>query len=236
MILFSPPRCDTSSLTGKETKLEPTTTTYLTSLFSTPLWTPRTRVALRSLQEDILPQPLSQSPRSPHTASSTYLIKTQSSASPTSPTSPTRDNMSSPLDFHSNSPRTHSQSFSPTLNSIPEVFEYPDPPPNTSTPPTPLENSDVPIYVLPEPATPVRPTLSLRPTKSGIILSPGRAKTTRVMRGVTNVLKNVLEADRLRRRAAMRIYLKAIMFLKLLLKSHERYGALMATQGLYMQR
>jgi hypothetical protein len=53
---------------------------------------------------------------------------------------------------------------------------------------------------------------------------------------VANVLRHVLEADRLRRRRALRIYLKAIVFLKLLLKSHERHGALMATSGVYMQR
>lgn len=213
MILFSPPPCDT--FMGNES-IQKKTHTFTSLHFSLPSWPTRhTQVAQRSLESEPLPQATT-----PPSQSRPQLI---------------HNTMSAPRDFNRHgSPRSHSQSFSPTLGSIPEVFEYePRSPPSEAV--SPLEAQDIPVYVLPEPATPVRPTLSLRPTKSGIILNPRKATTSRAAR-VANVLRNVLEADRLRRRRALRIYLKAIVFLKLLLKSHERYGALMATSGLYMQR
>ncbi|KAH7075931.1 hypothetical protein BKA63DRAFT_414071 [Paraphoma chrysanthemicola] len=147
--------------------------------------------------------------------------------------------MSSPHNIRYGSPR--SPPFSPTLGSIQEVFEY-EPleqitsQPTTPLTPAPLESADASQGVLPEPATTVLPTVSMGPKTKGIILGPRRVRSAHVTAKVTNVLRHVLEADRLRRRKALRIYLKAIVFLKLLLKSHERYGALMATSGMYMQR
>jgi hypothetical protein len=147
--------------------------------------------------------------------------------------------MSSPHNICYGSPR--SPPFSPTLGSIQEVFEF-EPlneitsQPTTPLTPTPLESPDASQGVLPEPATTVVPTVSKGPKTKGIISSPRRARSAHVTSKVTNVLRHVLEADRLRRRKALRIYLKAIVFLKLLLRSHERYGALMATSGMYMQR
>jgi hypothetical protein len=124
--------------------------------------------------------------------------------------------------------------FSPTLDSIQEVFEY-EPLEETSLPPTPLEVTYAPSpFILPEAATLITPTLCLETGIEGIITSSG--KDRRASSKVAVVLRKVLEADRLRRRRVLRVYLKAIVFLKLLLKSHERYGALMATSGAYMQR
>jgi hypothetical protein len=140
--------------------------------------------------------------------------------------------MSAPHDIIYGSPRSP---FSPTLGSIQEVLEY-EPLDETSQPPTPLETPDASAFVLPEPATPIAPTLSIGPKTKGIILNPRKGRTAVATSKVANVLRNVLEADRLRRRLVLKIYLKAIVFLKLLLKSHERYGALMATSGVYMQR
>lgn len=90
--------------------------------------------------------------------------------------------------------------------------------------------------VLPEAATTAEATISMGPRTKGIIVSPRKSRTAVASTKVANVLRNVLEADRLRRRRILRIYLKAIVFLKLLVKSHERYGAIMATSGIYMQR
>jgi len=141
--------------------------------------------------------------------------------------------MSSPRSYGYGSPR--SPLYSPTLDVIQEVFEY-EPLEVASTATTPLETQDSTNFVLPEPATTAIPTISKGPKTKGIILSPRKARTAQASSRIAIVLRKVLEADRIRRRRALRIYLKAIVFLKMLLKSHERYGALMATQGAYMQR
>ena len=141
--------------------------------------------------------------------------------------------MSSPHNWGYGSPR--SPLYSPTLDSIQEVFEYE--PLNASQATTPLETQESSSYPLPEPATTVVPTMSKGPKTKGIILGPRKARTVQASSSrIAQVLRKVLEADRLRRRRVLRVYFKAIVFLKMLLKSHERYGALMATQGAYMQR
>jgi hypothetical protein len=146
--------------------------------------------------------------------------------------------MSAPRNTHHGSP--WSPPFSPTLGSIQEVFEYEplDIPSQPSTPLTPTEahDEDASAFVLPEPAHTCLPTLCLGTRTKGIIVSPRKNRPTRATTKVANILRHVLENDRARRRRILRIYLKAIVFLKLLAKSHERYGALMATSGMYMQR
>jgi hypothetical protein len=213
MLLISPPRCDfvISSGACKQTN-------FTSQRFTPPLWAARpadSLVALRSLQELLFPQ---------HSASRKQVSSTNTST------------MSSPRNVQCGSPR--SPLFSPTLGSIQEVFEYE--PLEIASPPitplTPIENPDASMGVLPEPATTVTATISIGPKTKGIIVSPRKGRPTLASTKVANVLRHVLEADRLRRRRALRIYLKAIVFLKLLLKSHERYGALMATSGVYMQR
>ncbi|KAF2830217.1 hypothetical protein CC86DRAFT_285495 [Ophiobolus disseminans] len=209
MLLFSHPRCHPSTGAGQET-------TFTSPALSLPLWPTRpSLVALRSLQQLIRPQPTSR-PKS---------RKSQRATSTTT--------MSSPRTHSYGSPR--SPLYSPTLNTIPEVFEY-EPLEVTSLPTTPHETHDSVTFVLPEPATTAVPAVSRGPKTKGIITSPRKARTVQASTRIANVLRNVLEADRLRRRRALRIYLKAIVFLKMLLKSHERYGTLMATQGAYMQR
>ncbi|KAH3910098.1 hypothetical protein HBH56_147110 [Parastagonospora nodorum] len=195
-------------------------TTFTSQRSSLPTWPARPAaalVALRSLQEILLPQsPLLPASRNPQ------------------PT--TTDAMSSPHNVPYGSPRSL---FSPTLGSIEEVFEY-EPLDITSQPAspplTPHETQDTSVGVLPEPSTTAAATLSVGQRTMGIIVSPRKGRTTLATSKVTNVLRKVLEADRVRRRRALRIYLKAIVFLKLLLKSHERYGALMATSGVHMPR
>jgi hypothetical protein len=221
MLLLSPPQC--SFLLRDPTCKQ---TNFTSPPFSLPLWPARpatSLVALHSLHETILsqstPKAQSASRKSPPSAALKSL-----------PFSTT--NMSAPCDIYHGSPRSP---FSPTLGSIQEVFEY-EPLDITSLPTTPLETQDASICVLLEPATTATPTVSLGPKTKGIISSPRKGRAALASSKVANVLRNVLEADRLRRRRVLRIYLKAIVFLKLLLKSHERYGALMATSGVYMQR
>ncbi|KAH8730562.1 hypothetical protein GQ44DRAFT_578104, partial [Phaeosphaeriaceae sp. PMI808] len=111
--------------------------------------------------------------------------------------------------------------FSPTLGSIQEVFEY-EPLDITSQPTSPLSVQDTSTFVLPEPATPATPTLSLTAKPEGIILNPRKTRPAHTSSRVAKVLRHLLEADRLRRRRILRIYLKAIVFLKMLVESHER--------------
>jgi hypothetical protein len=140
----------------------------------------------------------------------------------------------------SSPPRTNSYGspiYSPVLDTIPEVFEF-EPLQEISSPSTtPLETPDsTATFMLPEAAHPVEPTVSMGPKTKGIISSSRKNLTVRASSKVASVLRKVLETDRVRRRRALRIYLKAIVFMKLLMKAHERYGSLMATQGAYMQR
>jgi hypothetical protein len=214
MLLHSPPPCSflLNSGTGKQVSLT-------SHRFKLPLWPARpaaSLVALRSLQEIIFPQ--------------------QPASRKSAPSTPTHI-MSSPRHVPYGSPR--SPHFSPTLGSIQEVFEYEplDIPSPLITPLTPpLDGLDAAPGVLPEPATTAAATVSPGPRTKGIIVSPRKGRPALASTKVVNVLRNVLEADRLRRRRALRIYLKAIVFLKLLLKSHERYSAIMATSGVYMPR
>lgn len=216
MLLLSPPQCN-FLLAGRPGKQ--TTFTSQCSIISSSSERPTTSlVALRSLQNILFPQSPANPPKS--IQSSTHVMSTPQNI-------PT---------IHGN-PRSPT-AFSPTLGSIQEVFEY-ESLDITSQPPTPLtpvENEDGMPGVLPEPATTAEATISRGPRTKGIIVSPRKSRTAVASVKVKNVLRKVLEADRLKRRRALRIYLKAIVFLKLLVKSHERYGAIMATSGIYMQR
>jgi hypothetical protein len=216
MLLHSRPPCGfpLSGGTGKQIN-------STSQRFTLPLWPARpaaSLVALRSLQEILFPEQQAPS-RKANPSASTHI-------------------MSSPHNIQHGSPRSPAH-FSPTLGSIQEVFEY-EPLEITSpviTPLTPpLDGLDASPGVLPEPATPAEATISTGPRTKGIIVNPRKGRPTLASTKVVNVLRHVLEADRLRRQRALRIYLKVIVFLKLLLKSHERYGAIMATSGVYMQR
>ncbi|KAH7398646.1 hypothetical protein DE146DRAFT_755641 [Phaeosphaeria sp. MPI-PUGE-AT-0046c] len=220
MLLLSRPQCNLllAGSPGKQTAFTSQRVSLPSSSLSSCERPATSLVALRSLQAILFPQsrPDSQKPQqaSVHVMSSPQIIP-NTHGTPRSPTA-----------------------FSPTLGSIQEVFEY-EPLDITNQPPTPLtplENEDGIPAVLPEPATTAEATVSMGPKTRGIIVSPRKSRASVASTKVANVLRNVLEADRLRRRRILRIYLKAIVFLKLLVKSHERYGAIMATSGVYMQR
>jgi hypothetical protein len=234
MLLLSPPQCYIYPPNGVSKQ-----TTFTSQRASLPVWSARpaaSLVALHSLQQLIFLQSTSQ-PRS--TLRKPRVSTAPDSPPPTPPISQMSTNttaMSIPSDAYYGSPRSP---FSPTLDSIQEVFEY-EPLEETSPPPTPLTPLETPHavspFILPEAATLIAPTLFRGEEIEGIFAIPRKSQTAVASFKVANVLRRVLEADRLRRRRALRIYLKAIVFLKLLLKSHERYGALMATSGAYMQR
>lgn len=146
---------------------------------------------------------------------------------PTSPPSPpTRD-----MSLQPSSP--WSPPFSPTLGSIPEVFEY-ETFASLSNPATPNETPETTDAFVPEPSTIAEPKLSRARVKQAIIQSPIRRTVSAL--SVSKVLRKVLDADRARRRRIMRVYLKAIVFLKYLWRANERYGSVMLTSGMYLQR
>jgi len=123
--------------------------------------------------------------------------------------------------------------FSPTLEGIPEVFEY-EALDAKLTPSTSNENHDVPESFIPEHATLAEPALTKATSRAAIIQSPPRKIVS--ARAVAKVLRKVLEADRARRARIMRVYLKAMVFLKYLWRANERYGNVMVTTGMYMHR
>lgn len=207
MLLFSPPRCD---FPGKQS-------IFTNRRSSFPLW-PGART-------DSIPL-------SPRLARSTSAPATAPPSKPKSrrqphPQTPSRPDMSR----LPGTPR--SAPYSPTLGSIPEVFEY-EPLDIKLNPPTPNENHGVPESIIPEHATLVEPAVTKATSRTAIIQSPPRKEVS--ARAVSRILRKVLEADRARRARIMRIYLKAIVFLKYVWSANERYGNVMVTTGMYMQR
>jgi hypothetical protein len=147
--------------------------------------------------------------------------------------------MSLDYDFYQCSPR--SPAFEPILGSISEASELED-------------DSDVEVE-----AKPRRPSLTKIDSASQDIIeafipdtSIGEPElTTKTARGtviqfarmttakatsVRRVLRKVLEADKIRRRKVLKVYLKALTFLRYMLKAHDRYGSAMMTTGMYMPR
>lgn len=100
--------------------------------------------------------------------------------------------------------------------------------------PSPSENQDAPEVFTPEAAGISPASLTRANSQDAIIQSPLRK--ARSFAVVANVLRSVLEADRIRRRRILKIYLKALVFLKYLWRANERYGNVMVTTGMYMQR
>ncbi|KAF1851683.1 uncharacterized protein K460DRAFT_39292 [Cucurbitaria berberidis CBS 394.84] len=206
MLLFSPPRCDFLIGTGLAKQKA------LTSRrFSMPVWPERS-----------IPNPPSP-PSLQHRGARPPLRKQQQHQMASTP--------SCDMSLHPSSP--WSPPFSPTLGSIPEVFEY-ESLRATEKPVTPNENPETPEAFAPEPSTVAAPKLSRALVKKAIIQSPLR-KTLSAL-SLSDVLRKVLDADRNRRRRIMRVYLKAIVFLKYLWRANERYGSVMLTSGMYLQR
>ena len=128
--------------------------------------------------------------------------------------------------FHPDSP--HSPWFSPTLGSIPEVFEYEPLEAHTN------QNQEAHDGLCPESSTVAKPRLSRATSRSAIIQSPPRRTISAL--SISKLLRRVLDADLMRRRRIMRVYLKAIMFLKYMWRANERYGNVMLSTGMYMPR
>jgi len=132
---------------------------------------------------------------------------------------------------HSSTPR--SSCFAPTLGSIPEVFEYDSL--DAKFGPASLNDApETPEAFLPEASIASPPTLTRATSWPAIIQSPSRKAASSF--AVSKALRKILAADRIRRRRALKVYLKAIVFLKYLWHANERYGNVMATTGMYMQR
>ncbi|KAF2131221.1 hypothetical protein P153DRAFT_355973 [Dothidotthia symphoricarpi CBS 119687] len=133
-----------------------------------------------------------------------------------------------PSDHYPSSPR-----FSPTLGSIPEVFEFDvESPARRGSHATVETPSSTPEAFIPE-ITLNPPKISMKNAKGAIV-----QVTKKVIKAydVTGVLRKVLEADQVRRRRILKIYLKALVFLKYLWHSSDRYGSIMAQSGFQLQR
>jgi hypothetical protein len=126
-----------------------------------------------------------------------------------------------------------SSAFSPTLGSIPEVFEYESLEAKFGS--ASLNDApETPNAFLPEASSMSPPTLTRATSWPAIIQSPSRKRASPY--AVSKALRKILEADKARRRRVLKIYLKAIVFLKYLWRANERYGNVMVTTGMYMQR
>ncbi|KAH7359933.1 hypothetical protein BKA66DRAFT_426446 [Pyrenochaeta sp. MPI-SDFR-AT-0127] len=136
------------------------------------------------------------------------------------------NNMSFPA-----SPR--SLPFSPTLGSIPEVFEYESLGARVNLP-SPHEAQEMPDAFTRDSASIAAPTLTRATSRDAIIQSPLRRTVSTLF--ISRILRRILEADQLRRRRILRVYLKAIVFLKYMWRANERYGSVMLHSGMYMQR
>jgi hypothetical protein len=156
-----------------------------------------------------------------------YKLLPQTSTTILEPTNPTYASM----DQYSYSPR--SPPFSPSLNAIEEVI-HEDHDEDHDVSPTTEHAAQSPGVLLSDPINMAEPTVSMTTSKSAIIQSP--SQRSRSTMAVSGVLRKVLAADRQRRIRILRVYLKAIIFLKYLWAAHERYGTVMLTSGMYTQR
>ncbi|KAI8934525.1 hypothetical protein NX059_008224 [Plenodomus lindquistii] len=213
MLLFSPPTCDFMSAMGPDKQ-----TTFTSSQsFAFPSWPAPARTT-----------PIPRSPSSHKTTTSRPALPPRQPQKSLS-----RTNSTQTQDMSSASASPHSP-FSPTLGSIPEVFEH-ESLDNMTTPlASPNENQDTPDAFIPEAVCLSPASLTRANSQDAIIQSPVRKAKS--FAAVSTVLRKVLEADRIRRRRIMKVYLKAIVFLKYLWRANERYGNVMVTTGMYMQR
>jgi hypothetical protein len=147
--------------------------------------------------------------------------------------------MSFDYDYYQCSPR--SPAFEPILGSITEAAEIGEEsdieievkPPRPSLIKVDSASHDVPEAFIPDISI-GRPELATM-TAKGSVIQFARMTTTKVT-SVRRVLRRVLEADKVRRRKALKVYLKALTFLRYMLKAHDRYGSAMMTTGMYMPR
>ncbi|KAJ4410375.1 low-affinity phosphate transporter [Didymella pomorum] len=136
--------------------------------------------------------------------------------------------MSFDYDYYQCSPR--SPAFEPILGSITEAAEIETEsdveieakPTRPSLTKVDSASHDVPEAFIPDIAI-GRPELATM-TAKGSVIQFARMTTTKVT-SVRRVLRKVLEADKVRRRKALKVYLKALTFLRYMLKAHDRYAA-----------
>jgi hypothetical protein len=147
------------------------------------------------------------------------------------------DKMGFEYDYYQCSPR--SPAFEPILGSITEAAEF-DEETNNEAEVKPARPSltkidstsqDVPEAFIPDISI-GEPELTTKSAKGTVIQFARMAQSQSVRR----VLRKVLEADKVRRRKALKVYLKALTFLRYMLKAHDRYGSAMMTTGMYMPR
>lgn len=147
--------------------------------------------------------------------------------------------MSFEYEFYQCSPR--SPAFEPILGSITEASELDDESDievevklaRPSLTKIDSATQDVPEAFIPDISI-GEPELTTK-TAKGTVIQFARMTTAKAT-SVRRVLRKVLEADKVRRRKVLKIYLKALTFLHYMLKAHDRYGSAMMTTGMYMPR
>jgi len=210
-------------------------------------FTPQTPSVLAWLVDSLSTSPSTQSRQTTNVPSSRR--NSQPQTSPRSPPSRVNkkrrlspsDNMSFDYEYFQCSPR--SPAFEPILGSITEAAEFEDEsdanidieakPVRPSLTKIDSASQDVPEAFIPDISI-GEPELTTK-TAKGTVIQFARMTTAKAT-SVRRVLRKVLEADKVRRRKALKIYLKAITFLRYMLKAHDRYGSAMMTTGMYMPR
>lgn len=146
--------------------------------------------------------------------------------------------MSFDYDYYQCSPR--SPAFEPILGSITEAAEFDEGSNDVEAKPvrpslTKIDSAsqDVPEAFIPD-ITIGEPELTTKAAR-GTVIQFARMTTAKAT-SVRRVLRKVLEADKVRRRKVLKVYLKALTFLRYMLKAHDRYGSAMMTTGMYMPR
>ncbi|KZM18822.1 hypothetical protein ST47_g10044 [Ascochyta rabiei] len=233
MMLFSPPRCDfrVPSASGRQTVAVPFTT--------------QTPSVLAWLVDSLSTSP---SPRTREPANQPSSVRSSHPHSSPQPSSPSdnkepRTSLSCPMsfdyDYYPCGPR--SPAFEPILGSITEAAEFEDAsdveveakPVRPALTKIDSASQDVPEAFIPDISIGV-PELTTK-TAKGTVIQFARMTTAKAT-SVRRVLRKVLEADKVRRRKALKVYLKALTFLRYMLKAHDRYGSAMMTTGMYMPR
>ncbi|USP81301.1 hypothetical protein yc1106_08575 [Curvularia clavata] len=210
MLLFSAPSCDSLLAPGSAKQ-----TAALSKRLSVPFWSTTTPASIPLSQRNPKQQPSRPSPQ----------------PTPRKGKQPSPKPSSTGMSHHADSPRC--STFAPTLGSIPEVFEY-DSLDARHRPASLNDVPETPDAFLPEASIASPPALTRATSWPAIIQPPSRRAASSL--AVSRALRKILEADRIRRRRIMKAYLKAIVFLKYLWHANERYGHVMATTGMYMQR
>ncbi|KAF9698619.1 hypothetical protein EKO04_003791 [Ascochyta lentis] len=228
MMLFSPPRCDfrVPSASGRQTVAVP--------------FTAQTPSVLAWLVDSLSTSP---SPRTCEPANPPSHPQSSPQSTPPRNNKEQRTSLSGPMsfdyDYYQCSPR--SPAFEPILGSITEAAEFEDAsdveveakPVRPALTKIDSASQDMPEAFIPDISI-GEPELTTK-TAKGTVIQFARMTTAKAT-SVRRVLRKVLEADRVRRRKVLKVYLKALTFLRYMMKAHDRYGSAMMTTGMYMPR